>query len=332
MASIATVFGGSGFVGRYIVQRLAKAGWRVRVAVRRPNEAIFVRPYGVPGQVEPVFANIRHDSSVAESMNGANAVINCVGILVESQAQSFDSLHCDAVRRIAQIASSEGVSRLVHISSIGADAASESNYARTKGEGELALAEMFPRSVILRPSIIFGPEDQFFNRFSTLARLSPIVPVVSGKSRFQPVFVGDVSLAALYAVENDDFSGIYELGGPEILSFHDLMIRMLSVIRRRRLVLDIPLPLARLKAGAFDILQFASGGLFTNRLLTRDQIKQLARDNIVSDGTKSFSDLNISPTTMESVLESYLYRFRPAGQFATIHESAELFQNDGRGG
>ncbi len=329
MSGIATVFGGSGFVGRYIVQRLAKAGWRVRVAVRRPNEAVFVRPYGVPGQVEPVLANIHSERSVAESVNGSDVVINCVGILTETPKQKFETVHRDAAGRIARHSADAGAARLVHISSIGADAESDSRYARTKGAGESAVAEAFHGAVILRPSIVFGHEDQFFNKFAAIARLSPIVPTVSGKTRFQPVYVGDVASAAIRAVEDSDITGVFELGGPEILTFRELMLRMLKVIRRRRLVVDIPLPLARMKAGAFDFFQFASGGLIKNSLITRDQIKQLSRDNVVSGQARSLKDLGISPTAMDSVLETYLYRFRPVGQFTAIHESSAIFRNDG---
>ena len=329
MAGIATVFGGSGFVGRYIVQRLARSGWRVRVAVRRPNEAIFVRPYGVPGQVEPILSNIRNEQSVADALNGADAVINCVGILLETRRQKFESVHSEAAERVARLASEAGAARLVHISSIGADTESESRYAQTKGKGEQAVSEAFSGAVILRPSVVFGQEDQFFNKFAAIARFSPVVPTVAGESRFQPVFAGDVASAAVRAAEDTDIAGIYELGGPEILTFRELMERMLQVIRRRRLVIDVPLPLARMKAAGFDFFQFASGGLIKNNLLTRDQVRQLARDNTVSSGAQSFAELGISPAAMESVLESYLYRFRPVGQYTAIHESASIFRGDG---
>lgn len=326
MAEIATVFGGSGFVGRYIVQALAKKGWRVRVAVRHPNEALFVRPYGDPGQVEPMLANIRNEQSVINSVSGVDAVINCVGILLETNKQKFNAIHHEASERIARFAKQTGVSRLVQISSIGADIESDSKYARTKGFGEQAVIREFPNAVILRPSIVFGPEDQFFNRFSAMARYSAIIPTVSGKSRFQPVYVGDVAQAATKAITSKETSRIYELGGPEIFTLQELMQKMLKVIRRRRLVLDLPLPLAHLNATAFDLLQIISGGLIKNSLITRDQIIQLRRDNIVSPEAKTLTDLEINPVAMDSILETYLYRFRPVGQYTAIHESADVIR------
>ena len=328
MASIATVFGGSGFVGRYVVQRLAKAGWRVRVAVRRPNEAIFVRPYGVPGQVEPVLANIRDEQSVAESVRGAEAVINCVGILLETRQQKFKAVHSEAAGRIARLASEAGAQRLIHISAIGADTGSESRYAQSKGEGEQAVADGFDGAVMLRPSIVFGTEDRFFNKFAAMARASPVVPVISGNTRFQPVYVGDVAAAVVQAVENPDLTGVFELGGPEIATFRELMERMLLVVRRRRLVTDIPVPIGRLKAGFFDFVQIASGGLIENNLVTLDQIRQLGRDNVAGRNARTLEDFRITPTAMDAVLESYLYRFRPAGQYTAIHESAGALRND----
>lgn len=328
MASIATVFGGSGFVGRYIVQRLAKAGWRVRVAVRRPNEAIFVRPYGVPGQVEPVLANIRDEQSVAESVRGAEAVINCVGILLETRRQKFRTVHSEAAGRVARLASAAGAQRLIHISAIGADAESESRYAQSKGQGEQAVAEGFDGAVILRPSIVFGTEDQFFNKFAAMARVSPVVPVISGKTRFQPVYVGDIAAAALRAVEDPGLTGVFELGGPETATFRELMKRMLRVVRRRRLVIDVPVPMGRLNAGFLDFTQIASGGLIKNNLVTLDQIRQLGRDNVTGEGAMTLEDFGITPTAMDAVLESYLYRFRPAGQYTAIHESAGALRNE----
>lgn len=327
MSKVATVFGGSGFVGRYIVQSLAKSSWRVRVAVRHPNEAHFVRPYGVPGQVEPILANIRNEQSVAELVQGADAVINCVGILVETGKQKFDAIHHESAARIARLATEAGTRSLVHVSSIGADETSPSQYALTKGLGETAVNEAFTDPVILRPSIIFGTEDQFFNRFASMARFSAVIPTVSGKSLFQPVYVGNVAAAAIYAVENPEIKGVYELGGPEILSFRELMLKMLKVIRRRRLVIDLPLPIARLNASALDILQFISGGFFTNGLITRDQILQLKKDNVVDVNAMSFSDMGIQPVALDTILESYLYRFRPFGQYTAINESNSMYQD-----
>ncbi|WP_299737436.1 complex I NDUFA9 subunit family protein [uncultured Roseobacter sp.] len=323
MSKLITIYGGSGFVGRYIARRMAKAGWRVRVAVRRPNEAIFVKPYGVVGQVEPVLCNIRDDASVRAVMAGADAVVNCVGILAESGKNGFDSVQAEGAARVARIAAEEQVARLVHISAIGADAESDSDYARTKAEGEAGVLEHMPQAVILRPSIIFGPEDQFFNRFASMSRLGPVLPVVGADTRFQPVFVDDVAKAAELAVTGKAAPGVYELGGPDVASFRALMQQMLAVIHRRRLVLNVPFFIARIMAFGFDMLQTLTVGLFTNSMITRDQVRNLAKDNVVSDDAKSFADLGITPVSMASVLPDYLWRFRPSGQYDAIKESAK---------
>jgi uncharacterized protein YbjT (DUF2867 family) len=235
MSKLVTIYGGSGFIGRYIARRLAKEGWRVRVAVRRPNEAIFVRPYGVVGQVEPVFCNIRDDASVRAVMTGADAVVNCVGVLNQVGRNSFDAVQAEGAGRIARIAAEMGVERLVQLSAIGADAASDSDYARTKAAGEAAVLQAFPAAVILRPSVVFGAEDQFFNRFAAMSRLGPILPVVGAETRFQPVYVDDVAQAAVKGVLGQAAPGVYELGGPDVMTFRQLMQMMLGVIQRRRL-------------------------------------------------------------------------------------------------
>ncbi|MFN4157215.1 MAG: complex I NDUFA9 subunit family protein [Gemmobacter sp.] len=322
-ARLVTIYGGSGFVGRYIARRMAQAGWRVRVAVRRPNEALFVRPYGTPGQVEPVFCNIRDDASVRVVMRGADAVVNCVGILNAVGKQSFEAVQADGAGRIARIAAVEGVAHLVQLSAIGADAGSDSAYARTKAAGEAAVIAAFPGAVILRPSVIFGAEDQFFNRFAGMARLGPILPVVGAETRFQPVYVDDVAQAAVLGATGAAAPGIYELGGPDVASFRDLMHRMLEVIMRRRLVVNIPFFAARIMGFGFDALQTVSLGLFQNGMITRDQVRNLARDNVVAEGAKGFADLGIQPATMEAVLPEYLWRYRPSGQYAAIKASAK---------
>jgi uncharacterized protein YbjT (DUF2867 family) len=322
-APIVTVFGGSGFIGRYVCQRMARAGWRVRVAVRRPNEALFVRTYGVVGQVEPIQANIRDDDSTRRAITGADAVINCVGILFETGPQSFDTVQAAGAGRIARIAADERVTRLVHVSAIGADADSESFYARSKAEGEAAVTQAFPEAVILRPSIVFGAEDEFFNRFAGMARLSPVIPVIGPETRFQPVYVDDVASAAAKAAIEGAAPGVYELGGPEIATFRALLERMLRVIDRRRAILTVPLPIARAQGWAFDTLQRFSFGLFTNTLITRDQVRLLARDNVVAPGARGFDALGITPTAMDAILESYLYTYRKGGQFAAMLASAE---------
>lgn len=323
MSKLVTIYGGSGFVGRYIALRMAKAGWRVRVAVRRPNAAIFVRPYGVVGQVEPIFCNIRDDNSVRAALQGADAVVNCVGILAESGKSTFEAIQADGAERIARIAAAEGIRRMVQISAIGADPDSESEYAQTKAMGEASVRKHMPEAVILRPSIVFGPEDEFFNRFAGMTRISPAVPVIGADTLFQPVYVDDVAHAAEMAIKGDAPGGIYELGGPDVESFRSLMRRMLEVINRKRLVISVPSFAAKIMAFAFDSLQSLTFGLFRNSMITQDQVKNLGHDNVVSDGAKGFEDLGISPTSMTSVLPGYLWRFRPSGQYHDIKKSAK---------
>jgi uncharacterized protein YbjT (DUF2867 family) len=323
MGKLVTIFGGSGFVGRYIARRMAKEGWRVRVAVRRPNEALFVRPYGTPGQVEPVACNIRDDASVRAVIRGADAVVNCVGILNRSGKNTFDAVQAEGAGRIARIAAAEGVGQMVQISAIGADARSDSAYSRTKAEGEAAVLAAFPLAVILRPSIIFGTEDGFFNRFAAMSRMGPILPVVGAATRFQPVYVDDVAQAAVKAVLGEAAPGVYELGGPEVDTFRGLMHRMLAVIQRRRAVVNVPFWVANIMGFVFDALQAVTLGLIENKMITRDQVRNLRRDNVVSEGARGLADLGIQPTAMEAVLPDYLWRFRPSGQFAAIKDSAK---------
>ena len=321
MSRLVTIFGGSGFVGRYITQRMAKAGWRVRVAVRRPEEAGFLRTYGVVGQVEPILCNIRDDASVAAALDGADAAVNCVGILLNAGPNKFDAVQAEGAERAARLAAAEGITNFVQISAIGADADSDSTYARTKAQGEAGVLEHQPDAFILRPSVVFGTEDQFFNRFASLSRLGPLLPVVGADTRFQPVWVEDVARAAEKALEGDAAPGVYELGGPATMTFRELMGLMLSVIRRRKLVVNIPFFMARIMGGTFDVLYAISGGLLKPQL-TRDQVRNLARDNVVSPDAKSFADLGIEPTAMAAVLPDYLWRFRPAGQYEELKESA----------
>lgn len=323
MSKLVTIYGGSGFVGRYIARRMAKEGWRVRVAVRRPNDALFVKPYGVVGQVEPVACNIRDDASVRAVMKGADAVVNCVGILNRSGKNTFDSVQSEGAARIARIAAEEGVARLVHLSAIGADENSPSEYQQTKAAGEKAILAAFPDAVILRPSIIFGNEDGFFNRFASMARFAPILPVVGADTRFQPVYVDDVAQAAVKGATGDAAPGIYELGGPDTETFRDLMRQMLAVIRRRRLIVNVPFFAASIMGGAFDLLQAVTLGLFRNGMITRDQVRNLKSDNVVTPGARGLADLGITPTAMGAVLPEYLWRYRPSGQYAAIKESAK---------
>jgi NADH dehydrogenase len=328
MDRLVTIYGGSGFIGRYIARRMAKEGWRVRVAVRRPNEALFVRPYGTVGQVEPVFCNIRDDASVAAVMTGAHAVVNCVGILAESGKNRFGAVQAEGAGRVARIAAQQGVERLVQISAIGADPASSSEYSRTKAAGEAAVLAAFPAAVILRPSIVFGQEDQFFNRFAAMSRLGPILPVVGAETKFQPVYVDNVAEAAAKAVTGQAAPGIYELGGPDVHTFRELMHKMLQVIQRRRAVVNIPFFLARIIAFGLDAVQTLSLGLISNGMLTRDQVRNLARDNVVAEGAHGLETLGIPPTPMDAVVPEYLWRYRPSGQFAAIKASARNLRNN----
>jgi len=323
MGKLVTIYGGSGFVGRYIARRLAQNGWRVRVAVRRPNEALHVRPYGAVGQVEPILCNIRDEASVRAAMIGADAVVNCVGTFDKGGRNNFNAVQAEGAGRIARLAAELGVGQLVHLSAIGADAGSDCDYSRTKGEGEAAILDAFPGAVILRPSVIFGQEDQFFNRFAGMTRFGPVLPVVGAETRFQPVYVDDVAQAAVLGVTGKATPGVYELGGPEVDTFRGLMGRMLTVIHRRRLILNLPFFIARIMGATFDFISFATGGLIRNGMITRDQVKSLAVDNVVSDGARGFADLGLTPTAMEAVLPEYLWRFRPSGQYKAIKDSAK---------
>ncbi len=322
MSKLVTIFGGSGFVGRYIARRMAQEGWRVRVAVRNHNEATFVRPYGAVGQVEPVFCNIRDDASVAAVTEGSDAVVNCVGVLDETGKNTFDAVQSEGAERIARIAAGFGITRMVHISAIGANADAESEYARTKAAGEAGVLEHQPDAVILRPSIIFGQEDQFFNRFAGMTVLGPVLPVVGAETKFQPVYVDDVAAAAVLGVLGQAQAGIYELGGPDTHSFRELMQLMLGVIRKRRLVVNIPFWAAGVMATCFGFGRALSLGLVKGPL-TKDQVLNLAVDNVVADGARGFDALGIRPTAMEAVLPDYLWRFRPSGQYDAIKESAK---------
>ncbi|MFN4353626.1 complex I NDUFA9 subunit family protein [Parvibaculum sp.] len=310
--SLVTVFGGSGFLGRHIVHTLARRGYRVRVAVRRPNDAQFLRPMGVVGQVEPVQANIRDDASVRAAIEGADAVVNLVGILYETGHQTFESVQADGAGRIARAAKKAGITRFIHVSAIGADADSPSAYARSKSAGESAVREAIPGATIVRPSIVFGPEDDFFNRFAAMARLSPALPLVGGgKTLFQPVYVKDVAEGIARLLERGLTGATWEFGGPEVKSFRALLEDMLRVTGRKRILVPLPVPLARLMS---QVTQF-----IPNPPLTPDQVRLLGSDNVVSDAARAegrtLEGLGIAPTILEVVLPTYLYRFRKTGQF-----------------
>lgn len=325
MSKLVTIYGGSGFVGRYIARRMAQAGWRVRVAVRRPNEALFVKSYGAVGQVEPILCNIRNDASVAAAMAGAEAVVNCVGTFDRGGRNNFTAVQSEGAGRIARLAASAKVAALVHISAIGAGGASL--YAQSKGEGEAAVLAAFPKAMILRPSVIFGNEDGFFNRFGAMARMMPILPLFGAKTLFQPVFVDDVAAAAVAGVVTGA-KGVYELGGPEVLSFQALIERMLTVIHRRRWVVGLPFFAGQIMATGLDFVAFVTGGLLKNNTLTRDQLTSLRSDNIVSPKAKTLATLGIKPTGIDSVLPEYMWCYRPAGQYSAIKDSAKNLKKE----
>ncbi len=284
---------------------------------------MFVRTYGAVGQVEPIFCNIRDDASVRAALTGAEAVVNCVGILSEKGKNGFDAVQAEGAGRIARLAAAAGISRMVQISAIGADADSDSAYSRTKAEGEAKVLEHMPGAMILRPSIMFGPEDEFFNRFAGMTRFGPVLPMVGGNSRFQPVYVDDVAAVAEMGVNGTAEGGIYELGGPEVSTFRELMAEMLDVIQRRRVLVNLPFWMARLMAFGLTAIQTVTVGIFHNNVLTADQIVNLRKDNVVSGDHKGFADLGLTPLAPEAILESYLWRFRPSGQYAAIKDSAK---------
>ena len=316
---LVTIFGGSGFIGRHLVRALAKSGWRIRVAVRQPELAFHLQPLGRVGQIHAVQSNLRYPDSVARAAEGADAVINLVGILYQSGKQTFDAVQAEGANAVARAAAANN-SQLVQFSAIGADAGSKSDYARSKAEGEAFALAAVPDAIVVRPSILFGPEDSFFNRFAAMARVSPVLPLIGrGQTRFQPVFVGDVAAAVDAMLAGRAQPGAtYELGGPEVRTFEELMQLMLRVIDRKRLLMPVPFALARMKALFLEMLP--------NPLLTRDQVRLLERDNVVSAEaereSRTLRGLGIAPTAMESVLPSYLVRFRRTGQFWRRAETA----------
>jgi uncharacterized protein YbjT (DUF2867 family) len=309
---LVTIYGGSGFVGRHLVRALAKRGWRIRVAVRRPDLAGHLQPLGVVGQVMPVQANLRFPDSVARAADGASAIVNLVGILYQSGAQRFDAVQAEGAEAVAKAAKKEGA-RLIQMSAIGADKDSKSNYGRTKALGEQAAFAAKRDAVVIRPSIVFGPEDDFFNRFASLARISPFLPLIGGgETKFQPVFVGDVAEAIAKAVEGGARGGeTYELGGPEVKSFRELMEITLREINRKRLLLPLPWTAASIQAFFMEFMP--------KPMLTRDQVTMLKTDNVVSEKaareSRTLEGLGINPTAMRAILPSYLWRYRKAGQF-----------------
>ena len=326
--TLVTVFGGSGFLGRHVVRALAKVGYRIRVAVRRPELAGYLQPLGRVGQIHAVQANLRHQGSVETAARDADAVINLVGILFERGRQKFDAVHAFGAQAVA-LAAATYDARLVHVSAIGADEHSSSQYARSKADGEKLVLAAVPSGVILRPSILFGPEDAFFNRFAAIATVSPALPLIGGgHTLFQPVFAGDVADAVVAAMEGRALAGaIYELGGPEVRSFRELMAFVLATIERRRLLVPIPFAVAKMQA---SLLQW-----MPNPLLTPDQVELLRADNIVSEAAtrerRTIEKLGIEPLAMASVVPSYLWRFRKSGQFQTTDDERRHPSPEGEG-
>ena len=318
-APLVVLIGGSGFVGRYVAQELARAGCRLRVVSRRPNQAMSLLPYGDVGQIALVQANIRDNASIARAVKSADIVVNLVGVLNEIGAQSFDAVQAEGAGRVARAAAEAGVKRFVQISAIGSDPDSASDYARTKAEGEAAVRAAIEGAVILRPSIVFGPEDQFFNRFAAMARVSPAIPVVGAETRFQPIYVVDLAKAVRNAalgpaemVEGKTF----ELGGPRAYRFDELIALMLKTIMRRRFIARLPFFVARIQASMLDLIPYVTFGMAPNSLLTVDQVRLLQKDNVVADDALTIADLGVDHlSTVEAVIPSYLWRFRPHGQF-----------------
>ncbi|HZZ68432.1 MAG TPA: complex I NDUFA9 subunit family protein [Phenylobacterium sp.] len=327
MQNLVTVFGGSGFIGAQAVRQLAKAGWRIRVAVRNPAKAYAMRLHGDVGQIDIVQANIRNEPSLRRALSGATAAVNLVGVMKETGRQGFQALQAMGARNVATAAKAQGVGRVVQVSAIGADANSQSKYACTKAQGEAAVREIYPDAVIVRPSIVFGQEDDFFNRFAAMAQVSPVLPLVGGgETRFQPVFVGDVGKALAYAAVAPGAAGqTYELGGPATFSFRQLMELLLAEIDKRRVLLPLPWPAAGLLGSLGDAANGLAGfaGLSLPTPITADQVILLKTDNVVSGAYPGLADLGITPTTLEAVLPSYLYRYRKGGQYAD-QEDREL--------
>jgi NADH dehydrogenase len=319
---LATVFGGSGFLGRHIVRALAHKGWRIRVAVRRPDLADFLRPLGGVGQIQPVQANVRFPDSIAAALEGASAAVNATGVTAESGAQTYTAVHVEGAHALARAAKSAGVATYVHVSGIGADAKSSSPYIASKGLGEQATRDTFPDAIVMRPSVVFGPEDDFFNRFGALACHLPVLPLLAGgETRLQPVYVGDVGQAAAAAFSGLAKAGtIYELGGPRTMTLREAAELALRAIDRRRPLISVPLGPSRWIAASTEFAARATLGLFPKLLTTtRDQVDLLASENVVSAEAEAegrvLRALGVEPQAAETIIPSYLVRFRRTGQY-----------------
>lgn len=314
MQDLITVFGGSGFVGSQVVRALAKQGLRVRVAIRQPHLAHTMRLLGDVGQIEVVQANIRNEASIRRALTGAQGVVNLVGLLYETGRQKFQSVHVMGARNIAKVAHELGVPRMVQMSALGADENSASKYARTKALGEQAVRELMPQAVVVRPSIVFGPGDGFFNKFAEMAVMSPALPLIGGgHTRFQPVFVGDVAQAICKGLTDPDLAGkTLELGGPGVFTFRQILELILAETGRKRLLLPLPFPIAAMMGKVFELAALTP----VAPPLTSDQVELLKADNVVSGACPGLADLGITPTSVEGIIPSYLYRFRKGGQYA----------------
>ena len=313
MQNLVTVFGGSGFVGTQAVRYLAKAGWRIRVAVRNPNLAYKMRLLGDVGQIDVVQANLRNVPSLERALDGATVALNLVGLLYETGRQGFQAVHVMGAKNIAQVAKAKGVQRLVQMSALGADEHSPSKYGRTKAEAEIEVRAVYPGATVVRPSIVFGPGDGFFNKFAAMAQISPALPLIGGgKTLFQPVYVGDVGQALARMVTDPATAGqTYELGGPGTFSFRELLEKMLAETDQRRFLVPIPFPVATLLGKAGELTAF-----LMDPPVTSDQVELLKTDNVVSGQYPGLTDLGVTPTTLESLLPTYLYRYRKGGQYA----------------
>jgi uncharacterized protein YbjT (DUF2867 family) len=314
MQGLVTVFGGTGFIGRQVVRALAKRGLRVRVAARNEGQGYRLRMLGDVGQIEVVQANLRNRPSVERALDGAEAYINLVAVLYESGRQRFQSLHVMGARTVAECAAARGIGRFVQVSAIGADPNSTSKYARTKAEGEAAVREVIPQAVVIRPSIVFGPEDAFFNRFGQMAAISPVLPMVGADTKFQPIFVGDLAAAIANALLEPAAAGqTFEVGGPGVYTFRELMEIVKRETGRRSILLPVPFPIARLIGVAGDIQ-----ARFMPPVLTSDQVELLRYDNVAANGVPGLRELGVTPTSVEAVVPTYLYRYRKGGQYADL--------------
>lgn len=317
MRGLVTVFGGSGFIGRHVVRALARSGRRVRIAVRNPHVQQSLRLMGDPGQIDLKPADVRDAASVGRALDGAEGVVNLVGVLAQSGGRTFEALQAKGAEAIAEAAAERGIRRFVQVSAIGADAESPSEYARTKAAGEEAVKRHVPTAVVLRPSIVFGPEDKFFNRFAGMAQLAPALPLIGGgETRFQPVYVGDVARAVAKGLEDGELFGrTYELGGPGVYSFRELMERVLQITGRKRFLAPLPMFAAKPLGQAFDLVTKI---VPIEPPLTADQVLLLSRDNVVSGDHPGLEAFGVTPTSMDVILPTYLWRYRKGGQFAEI--------------